>query len=298
MTRRSLLASALTPLAAQPPRKPNIVWIMADDLGISDLGCYGQKHIRTPNIDRMAAEGTRFTDAYAGCTVCAPSRSVLMTGKHMGHTSVRSNPGGVPLLPGDITVAEVLKKAGYATGMFGKWGLGDLSTEGVPEKQGFDEYTGFLSQVHAHLHYPKILYRNGKELPLAGNGEGKRATYAHDVIADHALEFIRKHSAQPFFCYVPFTLPHWELLVPEDSMKEYRGRFTEPGYMAKVKGHYAAQPEPRAAYAGMITRMDRDVGRILSLLKQLNLDGNTLVVFTSDNGPATPLVQGSSSRAA
>jgi arylsulfatase A-like enzyme len=188
-------------------------------------------------------------------------------------------------------VAEVLKKAGYATGLFGKWGLGDIGTEGVPERQGFDEYTGYLSQVHAHLYYPKFIYRNGRELPLEGNGDGKRVTYSHDVIARHALEFIRRHKDQPFFCYVPFTIPHWELLVPEDSIAEYRGTFPEPPIMRERRGHYAAQSEPHAAYAGMVTRMDRDVGRIMALLRELAIDDSTIVFFTSDNGTAMPILK-------
>ena len=272
--------------------RPNIIYIMADDLGYGDLGCYGQKRIRTPNIDRLAAEGMRFTDAYAGCTVCAPSRSVLMTGLHMGHTSVRSNPGGVPLLPEDITAGEVLKTAGYRTGAFGKWGLGDIGTAGVPWKQGFDEFFGYLHQVHAHYYYPRFLYENEREYRLAGNDGGERKQYSHDVIADRALKFIRDSSGkQPFFCYVPFTIPHLELLAPEDSLAEYRGKIPEKAYVDK-RGHYANQPESRAAYAGMITRMDRDVGRIMRLLKELAMDDNTMVFFASDNGAATPLWKG------
>ena len=273
--------------AAVAKRPPNIVYIMADDLGWGDLGCYGQKKIRTPNIDRLATEGTRFTDAYSGCTVCAPSRSVLMTGYHMGHTSVRSNPGGVPLLAQDLTVAQVLRKAGYTCGGFGKWGLGDVGTDGVPSKHGFDEFFGYLHQVHAHFYYPPLLYHNQSEYPLEGNDNGRRTTYSHDVIAEKALEFIRRNAGRPFFCYVPFTIPHWELLVPEDSLAEYRGKFPED--MPFPGGHYAAQDQPHAAYAAMITRMDRDVGRILALLKELKLEENTVVFFTSDNGPATPL---------
>lgn len=281
-TRRSFLGAPL--LAARNPRRPpNIVWIMADDLGYSDLGCYGQRNIRTPNIDRLAGEGTRFTDAYSGCTVCGPSRSVLMTGFHMGHTSIRSNPGGVPLLAQDRTIAEMLKPAGYASGGFGKWGLGDVGTTGVPSRHGFDEFFGYLHQVHAHFYYPRILYDNEKPYPLPGNQDGKRTTYSHDVIAARALDFIRRHKDRPFFCYMPVTIPHWELLVPEDSLAEYRGRFPE---MRFAVGHYAPQDEPHAAYAGMITRLDRDVGRVMSLLKELDLDSNTLVIFTSDNGGA------------
>lgn len=279
---------AAAPVKASPPRKPNIIWIMADDLGIGDLGCYGQQYIRTPNIDRLAGEGLRFTDAYAGCTVCAPSRSVLMTGRHMGHTSVRSNPGGVPLLAGDVTVAEVLKSAGYATGGFGKWGLGDVTTEGVPEKQGFDEFFGYYHQVHAHFFYPEYLVHNSQKYPLRGNLDGRRATYSHDVIAEKALDFVRRNHKQPFFCYMPFTIPHLELLVPEDSLNEYKGRFPDIAYTSANK-HYADQEFARAAYAGMVTRLDRDVGRLMALLTELAVDGNTIVFFTSDNGGATLL---------
>ncbi|MCW5981594.1 MAG: arylsulfatase [Bryobacteraceae bacterium] len=282
------LSAALSCARGPRSRPPNIVFIMADDLGYGDLGCYGQKRIRTPNIDRIAAEGMRFTDAYAGCTVCAPSRSVLMTGLHMGHTSVRSNPGGVPLLDDDVTLAELLKPAGYATGCFGKWGLGDVGTDGVPWKQGFDEFFGYLHQVHAHFYYPEFLYRNDRRFPLEGNVNGKRVTYSHDVIAGQALDFIRRRKDGPFFCYVPFTIPHVEFLVPEDSLAEYRGKFEEKPYR-DPNNHYAPQDEPRAALAAMITRMDRDVGRIMALLKEQNVDNDTLVIFTSDNGAATPI---------
>ena len=270
-------------------RPPNIVFLMADDLGYGDLGCFGQQKIRTPNIDRLAATGLKFTQAYAGCTVCAPSRSVLMTGYHMGHASVRSNPGGVPLLPEDITVAEVLKSAGYATGIFGKWGLGDIGTEGHPNQQGFDEFCGYLHQVHAHYYYPELIYRNSEELPLEGNAAGGRVTYAPDVITEHALRFLRDHKDGPFFLYFPSVIPHLELLAPEDSMTEYRGKFPEDSPYRHPTGHYAAQDEPRTAYAAMITRLDRDVGRIMATLAELGLEENTIVFFTSDNGAATLL---------
>jgi arylsulfatase A len=288
LSRRLFLSSlAATTLVGQA-RRPNIIWIMADDLGYGDLGCYGQKIIRTPNLDRMASEGTRFTQAYAGCTVCAPSRSVLMTGYHMGHTSVRSNPGGVPILDSDKTIAEYLQQAGYKTGAFGKWGLGDKGTEGAPWKQGFDEFVGYLNQVHAHWFYHEFIYHNDKRLPLAGNSENQRKTYSHDVIADKALEFIRSNKDGPFFCYMPFTVPHLELLAPADSVEPYRGKLDEEPYVDPRK-HYADQPEARATYAGMVSRLDRDVGRVLSLLKELQLEENTLVFFTSDNGSAVPL---------
>ncbi len=295
--RREFLTSALGASAGllacgdrpRLERPPNIVFIMADDLGYGELGSYGQRYIRTPNLDGMATDGMRFTDAYAGCTVCAPSRSVLMTGLHMGHAPVRANTGGVPLIEPDITVAETLKQYGYATGCFGKWGLGDIGTEGVPWNQGFDEFFGYLHQVHAHYYYPAFLYHNDEEVTLPGNEGGGRVTYAHDVIADKALDFIRRRKDQPFFCCVPFTIPHLELLAPEDSMAEYRGQFPEPVTYTDPRDHYAEQPKPRTARAAMITRMDRDVGRILQLLKELALEQDTIVFFTSDNGGSRPV---------
>ena len=287
MNRNRLLAGLAVLFAAfgqaqAKPSPPNIVLIVADDLGYGQLGSYGQKQIRTPHLDRLAAEGTRFTQFYAGHCVCAPSRCVLMTGYHTGHCSTRVNGGGAPLLDSDITLAEVLKGAGYATGCFGKWGLGDHGTAGVPNRQGFDEFFGYLHQVHAHFYYPSFLWRNDRRQELKANWGQKREQYSHDLIADGALDFIRRHRSERFFLYVPFTIPHFELLAPEDSMKEYRGQFPEP--RAYKGDHYASQPEPRTALAAMISRMDRDVGRILDLLKKLALDRDTLVLFTSDNG--------------
>lgn len=270
---------------AQKRRPPNIVLIMADDLGYGDLGCYGQKQIRTPNLDRMAAEGLRFTDAYAGCTVCAPSRSVLMTGYHMGHTSVRGNTGGQSLTEADVTLPMLLKRAGYATGGYGKWGLGDLGTPGVPTRKGFDEFFGYLHQVHAHNYYPRVLVHNEGLYPLPGNEGGRRTTYSNDVIMEKALGFIERSAKQPFFCYVPTTVPHWELLVPEDSFAEYRGKFPERGF-SRPGSRYADQPEMRAAYAAMVTRLDREVGRLMEMVRKMGQEDNTLFLFTSDNGGA------------
>jgi len=264
-------------------KRPNIIFIMADDLGYGHLGCYGQKLIRTPNIDRLASEGMRFTQAYAGCTVCAPSRSVLMTGLHMGHTPVRGNSGGIPLREEDVTVAEVLKEAGYATGCFGKWGLGDAGTSGVPTRQGFDEFFGYLHQVHAHFYYPEYLWHNDKKVPLPGNASGKRGQYSHDVILERALEFIRRNRDRPFFCYVPATIPHVELVVPEDSMRPYRGKFKEE-FIKDPRPGYISARESFATYAGMISRLDDGVGQIMALLRRLSIDDNTVVFFTSDNG--------------
>lgn len=292
LTRRSFLQTATTALAsAQQAQRslPNIVFILADDLGIGDLSCYGQQKFSTPNIDSIAADGMKFNAAYSGCTVCAPSRSVLMTGKHMGHTSVRGNTGGQSLAPEDVTVAQHLKKAGYATGGFGKWGLGDLETDGVPWKKGFDEFFGYLNQVHAHWYYPRFLLDNDKRYYLPGNVNGVRKTFSHDVIAERALSFIERNHRQPFFCYVPFTIPHWELLAPESSLKKFRGKFEETPMIGN--GHYADQEIAHATYAAMIDRMDSDVGRILGLLKRLGVDDNTIVFFSSDNGAATRLHQ-------
>lgn len=270
-------------------QKPNIIFIMADDLGYGHLGCYGQKLIETSNIDRLAGEGIRFTQAYAGCSVCAPSRSVLMTGFHTGHTSVRGNSGGIPLLDADVTVAEVLKAAGYATGIFGKWGLGEHGTSGVPYKQGFDEFFGTLHQIHAHFYYPEYLWKNDKKYPLPGNANGRRGQYTHDLIVEESLGFIQAHHNEPFFLYLSFAIPHYELLVPADSLKQYRGKFTETPYTGRGRpaGYphdYATQETPKAAIAAMITRMDRNIGRIMSLLKKLRIDNNSIVFFTSDNG--------------
>jgi arylsulfatase A-like enzyme len=265
------------------PARPNIVFIMADDLGYGHLGSYGQSLIRTPNLDRLADEGLRFTQFYAGSTVCAPSRSVLMTGRHTGRTSVRGNTGGIPLLPEDVTLAEVLREAGYATGIFGKWGLGDSGTAGVPYEQGFDEFVGYLHQVHAHFYYPAFLWENNRRLELPGNEGDARVTYSHDVVTQRALQFVREHRDGPFFLYLAYTTPHTELLVPEESLREYAGEFPEPTPYPG-DGHYAPQPQPRTAFAAMVSRMDRDVGRLVALLGELGIDERTIVLFTSDNG--------------
>jgi arylsulfatase A len=289
LSRRTFLASAAAPaILRAKTKKPNIVWIMADDMGPGDLGCYGQKIIKTPNIDKLAAEGTLFTQAYAGCTVCAPSRSVLMTGKHMGHTSIRSNPGGAPILDSDVTVGEVLKSAGYATGCFGKWGLGDIGTEGVPWKQGFDQFVGFLHQAHAHFQYPQYIYDNDRKLILEGNSDTIKKTFANDVMADRGIEFIKKHKDGPFFGYFPFTVPHAEHQVPSEDMEPYLP-LVPPG-PPTPEGHkrYAPQRNTHAAYAGMVARLDRYVGRIAATLKDLGLERDTLLFFTSDNGGAHP----------
>ena len=283
---------------ARHKKKPNIVYIMADDLGYAELGCYGQKKIKTPNIDKLADEGMRFTQHYSGNPVCAPSRCALMTGLHTGHAQIRANKevggkagwvlgstigGQWPLEAGTITVAGILKDAGYTTGAFGKWGLGRVGTTGDPNRQGFDHFYGYICQRQAHTFYPNHLWRDGEVEWIEANKDGKEQGYSHDLIAQEALKFIRTNKNNPFFLYVPFTIPHMALQVPEDSLAEYRGKWPDPPYKGD-KGYFA-HPNPRACYAAMVTRMDKDVGRIMSLLKDLALDDNTLVIFTSDNGP-------------
>jgi len=256
--------------------KPNIIFIMADDLGYGDLGCYGQKLLKTPYIDQMAKEGLTFTQCYAGGTVCAPSRSVLMTGQHTGHTRVRGNFGRVggvgeqqrvPLKPEDITVAEVLKTAGYATGITGKWGLGEPETSVIPNKQGFDEWFGYLNQRNAHTFYPAYLWQNEEKVILKGNQDGKKQQHAHPMFTDFTLEFIRRHHKESFFLYVPYTIPH----------EKYEIESLEP-YTNESWGEY------EKAFAAMVTLMDKDIGLIFALLKELNIDDNTIVFFCSDNG--------------
>ena len=252
--------------------RPNIVFIVVDDMGWADLGCYGGKQIKTPNINRMAKEGIRFTDAYSGCTVCAPARSVLMTGLHMGHTSVRGNTGGIALRDEDVTVAEVLKRSGYATGGYGKWGLGDVGTAGVPEKQGFDEFFGYYHQVHAHDYWTEYLWRNSRKVPMTGE-PGSMERYTHNRIFEQTLNFIRKNKDSPFFCYAPWTPPHGKYQIPE----------SEPAWaMYKDKDW----PKNAKVVAAMDTMLDRHVGELLSLLKELGLDERTIVFFCSDNGAA------------
>ena len=290
MILRVLAPIALLLLAgcARPPResvelpatqpRPNIIFILADDLGYADVGSYGQAQIRTPRLDRMAREGLRFTQHYTGAPVCAPARSVLMTGLHTGHTTVRGNhgrgPSGenerVPLRAEDVTVAEVLKEAGYTTGLIGKWGLGEPGTEGVPNAQGFDYFFGYLNQQHAHSYYPEYLWRNGDRVPLAGNLDGGRRQYSHDLLVYETLSFMDRHHQEPFFLYLAFTLPHAKVEVPDDSIvRSYASRF----------------PDTEATFAAMVTRLDRDVGRILDRLRELGVAENTIVLFSSDNGP-------------
>ena len=268
--------------------RPNIIFIMADDLGYGHLGSYGQTDIETPELDQLARDGLRYTQAYAGSTVCAPSRSVLMTGQHTGHTTVRGNwgPDGerIPLKDSDITVAEVLKSAGYTTGMIGKWGLGEPGTSGLPNQQGFDHWFGFLNQHKAHKFYPEYVWRNDRMVYLDENETGQRETYVQDLFLGEALQFIRSNKDGPFFLYLPLTLPHTELAAREEMVEKYRGKFEEVVHPAELGR--PAVPEAKATFAGMVSTLDQDVGRIVRELEELGIAENTIVIFTSDNGAA------------
>jgi arylsulfatase A-like enzyme len=310
--------------SAESPRKPNIVFIMADDLGLGDIGPYGQRIIRTPTLDKLAAEGMKFTQHYTGCPVCAPARCVLITGKHPGHGFVRDNrevgdwysfAGQMPLPASEPSIAAELKAAGYATGMFGKWGLGGVGTSGDPLKQGFDHFFGFNCQRHAHNYFPHYLNDDEMLLPFPGNANvvtledtaqnpvklspnadpndpasyarflGRQ--YAPDLCTERALQFMRDNKDKPFFLYYSTTVPHLALQVPQDSLDEYKGKLDDKPYTGGQG--YLPQQFPHAAYAAMITRMDRDIGRMVQLVKELGLEDDTIFVFTSDNGAVFPL---------
>ncbi|TMP97049.1 MAG: arylsulfatase [Verrucomicrobia bacterium] len=273
-----ILAQAQAPdlgrFQARPPDKPNIIFILADDLGYGDLGCYGQNKIRTPNIDRLAEEGMRFTQCYAGSTVCAPSRCCLMTGRHTGHARIRGN-ARVPLAPEDLTVAEFLKTASYKTAAIGKWGLGDEGTTGIPNRHGFDEWFGYLDQVRAHDYYPEFLWRNERQFQLRGNANGRKGDYSHDWFTRSATNFIRISQKHPFFLYLAYTIPHANNELKDKGMEV-------PADVPYSREQWPQQEKNKAA---MITRLDADVGKILGRLKELKLDQNTIIFFSSDNGP-------------
>jgi len=281
-------------------RQPNIVFIMADDLGWAELGCYGQKKIETPNLDRLAAEGMRFTQAYAGAPVCAPSRCILMTGMHGGHAYIRNNHeikdsepgryGGQLPIPADVpTIAKALKAQGYVTGCYGKWGLGPQGSVGDPLNQGFDQFYGYNCQRNAHNLYPKYLEDDAGIHELTGNKRKRTGTqYAPQLIADRMLEFVRENKGEPFFLYYPTVIPHLALQAPEEALAQYKGRWKEKPYTGRS---YQPHPTPKACYATMISFMDRQVGRLMTLLKELGLDDNTVVFFTSDNGTASDQAQ-------
>lgn len=283
-TLRIAAALAALPCAAAAAEKPNVIFILADDLGYGDLGCYGQKRIKTPNLDRMAREGLRFTQVYAGSTVCAPSRCCLMTGLHTGHARIRGN-ARYPLLPEDVTAAEIFKRAGYKTGLVGKWGLGEAGSTGIPTRQGFDYFFGYLNQHHAHNSYPDFLWRNAERVPLPGNKIGnkegvsvKTETFSQDLFMDEALKFVTAHKADPFFLYWAVTIPH---------ANNERGRAEGNGMEVPSDEPYSSKPWPQAQknHAAMITRLDADVGKLMAKLRELGVADNTLVIFTSDNGP-------------
>jgi len=265
-------------------KKPNIIYIVSDDLGYGDLGCYGQKVVKTPQLDKMAQEGLRFTDHYAGHTVCRPSRLVFLTGKHTGHTAIAGN--NMHVLPkGSVTVTSLLKQAGYVTGGAGKWALGDVGTSGHPNRQGFDFFYGYLDQSAAHDYYPENLFRNDKAERLPGNVNSgqrnvssKKVTYAHTRITEEALGFIKRNKDKPFYLNLTWTIPH---------TNNEAGRVEKDGQEVPDYGIYKDRdwPNPEKGFAAMVTLMDTDMGKVLDLLKELKIEKRTLVVFTSDNGP-------------
>ncbi|QNF35654.1 arylsulfatase [Adhaeribacter swui] len=274
--------------------KPNVVFILADDLGYGDIGVFGQKLIKTPNIDKLAANGIRFTQFYAGTSVCAPSRAALLTGKHTGHTPVRGNyeiqpEGQFPLADSVFTTAELFRKAGYATGLFGKWGLGFPGSPGEPNKQGFNQFYGYNCQRQSHNFFPSHLWHNQQRVNLT-NTPTVQPQYAPELIQEKALAFLAANSKKPFFLYLAYTLPHAALQLPADdkNLKFYKKQFNEQPQTVPATWNgvgYQPQAYPRATYAAMVTRLDDYVGQVVSQLKTLGLDKNTLIVFTSDNGP-------------
>lgn len=288
---------------------PNVVFIMADDLGYGELGCYGQKKIKTPNIDRLAAQGMKFTNHYTGAPVCAPARCVLLTGQHLAHAEIRGNrdsgngriyPGQWPITDEIVTIAEVLKNAGYTNGCFGKWGLGPSNTTGSPMKQGFDRYYGYNCQRNAHSYYPPFLDSDEREVrinkfPVPGHfkkPEGeiiaddyRAENYAPDLILAEAVKFLQENKDSPFFLYLPFVEPHVAMQPPQEWLNKYPDSWDEEFGVYRGQNGYLPHPRPRAAYASMISDLDQHVGTILEQLKILGLTENTIVIFTSDNGP-------------
>lgn len=306
----TLLMGILPSINAQKAKpqhrsRPNVVFILADDLGYGDLSCYGQEKFETPNIDEIAQHGMRFTQCYSGTTVSAPSRCCLVTGMHSGHAAIRGNieqkpEGQFPLPDGAQTIFHDFQKAGYHTAAFGKWGLGYIGTSGDPQRQGIDEFYGYNCQLLAHSYYPTHLWENNNKIALTKNGDGAtrygRGEYAPDLIHNKALAFLdemAKKKDQPFFMWYPTTIPHAELIVPEDSIiKKFRNMYpetayngTEPGDKGFRKGGYCTQLYPHATFAAMIYRLDVYVGQIIKKLKDLGMYDNTIIIFSSDNGP-------------
>jgi arylsulfatase A len=277
---------------AQKYSRPNIIFILADDLGYGDVGCYGQQKILTPNIDRLAKMGMRFTQFYSGSTVCAPARCTFLTGMHTGHGAIRGNvtlkpEGQVPLPDSIITFPMLLQKAGYTTAAFGKWSLGFITTSGDPQKKGFDEFYGYNCQTLAHNYYPDHLWHNHEKIDLSVNLKSD-SIYSADLIHEQAMNFLKEKHGKPFFLYLPYTLPHADVVVPHDKVYDYYvKKFNEPPVEIKKSkdddSHY--DPYPHAAFAAMVARLDRFVGEIMQLLKEKGMEENTLVIFTSDNGP-------------
>ena len=281
--------SSVTATAAELAKPPNVIYILTDDLGIGDLGCYGQQKLKTPNIDRLAEEGMRFTDHYSGNTVCSPSRAVLMTGQHPGHVHCRGNgnENGFALDPKMTTLPRMFKNAGFATGAFGKWGLGVTNLEGAPNPltHGFDHYTGWKSQMIAHTYYPTSIVRDGEEVPM------EPGTFVHDLIMDDAFDFIKESvtAQQPFFCYIPTAVPHAAMHAPADLQEKWRKVY--PEFDDKI-GKYGAGPgedcppvkNPIAGFAAMMENLDNQIGELLDMLVELGVDENTIVLFASDNG--------------
>lgn len=294
-----------------PTTRPNIIYIYADDMGYAELGCYGQKKIKTPHLDKLASEGIRFTQHYTSTPVCAPARCQLLTGKHAGHSYIRGNyelggfpdsleGGQMPLYPGAFTIGRMLQGVGYTTACIGKWGLGMANSSGSPNSQGFDYFYGYLDQKQAHNFYPTHLWENGKSVPLnnpiidvhkkltpetatdAAFAYYRGKDYAIDKMAQKALAFVKENKNRPFFLYLPFTTPHVSLQAPQEAVNEYVGQFDDKPYLGEKS--YASTPYPRATYAAMITYMDKQVGALMQLLKDLKIDDNTIVMFSSDNG--------------
>lgn len=288
------LLSAIAGAQMSQQKQPNIVFILADDLGYGDLGCYGQQKTETPNIDKLAKEGLRFTQFYSGSTVCAPSRSSVLTGLHTGHTAVRGNKGTppegqTPLPDSIVTIANLLQQKGYTTAAFGKWGLGFVTTSGAPSKKGFETFYGYNCQSFAHNYYPDHLWKNEERIDLAANLTGNNI-YSGDLIHEQALSFLNQPHSKPFFLFLPYTLPHGDVIAPHDSIYNYYiNKFNEQP-LAKRPDHYTnvkrtLEPYPHAAFAAMVTRFDKYVGEVVASLKANGQLENTLIIFTSDNGP-------------
>lgn len=279
--KNALAALALVTATQAASNKPNIIYVMVDDAGIGDFSNYGGKHIITPVMDRMAKGGMQFSRAYSGNAVCGPTRCVLMTGLHPGHALRRSNRSKNGLLPtpkGTTTVATLLKKAGYKTGGFGKWGIGNVGTTGVPEKQGFDLWYGYYDQVHAHDYYPEFLIRNSKKEMLPKNARGQKGTYTHYLIVKETLKFIEDNKDGPFFCYAAWTPPHGKYVIPSDD--PCLQHYNDKPWNQRVKN-----------YAGMVTLLDQGVGQIIDKVKELGIEDNTLIIYTSDNGANAPFIR-------